>query len=201
MKAAIPTALLAMGLILSSAPLRAQGAASPEGAYRQYIDALYRADPDQALSVIAGPPRQLEFIRAFIACVAASNTFRQKYIAAYGPEEWKKFAQNEPAANVRAFHLPGKIPLTTYRVLLKQKPVAEGRDYIVPQANGAIRLIRQNGKWYLESGSLGFEGQTSQYEVLAAVLLEYQTRIGVPEETSAGLRQDLKRALHRTGQW
>jgi hypothetical protein len=192
---------LVMALILSSVPLWAQGAASPERAYRQYIDALYRADPDQALAVIAGPPRQIEFIRAFIACVAASNTFREKYIAAYGPNEWAKFAQNEPAANLPAFNLPGKIPLTTYRALLKQKMRPEGRDYIVPQENGAMRIIRQNGQWYLEAGSLGFEGQPSQYEVLASVLLEYQTRIGVPEETPARLRQDLKRALYRTGQW
>jgi hypothetical protein len=190
-----------MGLVLSSAPLRAQGAASPEMAYRRYIDALYRADPGQALAVIAGPQQQLAFIRAFIACVAASNTFRQKYIAAYGPREWEKFAQNEPAANLAAFHLPGKIPLATYRALLKQKPVPAGRDFIVPQANGSVRIIRQNGQWYLDAGSLGFEGQPSQYEVLAAVLLEYQTRIGEPEETPAGLRQDLKRALQRTGQW
>lgn len=179
----------------------AQGASSPEKAYRQYIDALYRADPDRALAVITGPPERIAFIRTFIACVGASNAFRNKYIDAYGLAEWDKFAQEEPDANLPAFNLPGKIPLSTYRALRDIKPIPDGRGYKVPQANGAMRITRREGRWYLDAASLGLDGQRSQFEILAAVLREYQTRIGDPRETPGGLRWSFKRALRQTGQW
>ncbi len=188
-------------LMVSAVPLWAMGAPSPEGAYRQYIDALFRAAPDQALEVIVGRPDQIDFIRTFLTCLGASNAFRQKYIAAYGKGEWDKFGQDEPDAGVPAFNLPGKIPLSTYRALLKKKAIPDGRDYIVPQEKGVMRIIQRDGRWYLRADSLGFEGRPSQYKILTAVLREYQTRIGAPEETPAGLRVAMKRALRRTGQW
>lgn len=194
-------AILLMGLIMSPTSLWAQGAAGPEAAYRQYIDALFRADPDQALMVIAGRPDRIDFIRTFISCLNASNTFRQKYVAAYGQSEWDKFSQDEPGAGVPAFNLPDKIPLDTYRALLKHKPIPSGRDFVVQQENGFMRIIQRNGRWYLEADTLGFEGHPAQYEILAAVLREYQTRIGAPEETPGKLRIAMKRALRQTDQW
>nr|MBL0713835.1 hypothetical protein [Desulfobacterales bacterium] len=74
--------LLLMVIVLSVSNLWARGAISPDAAYRQYIGALYRADPDQALVVIAGRPDQIEFIRSFISFVRARNAFRENYIAA-----------------------------------------------------------------------------------------------------------------------
>ncbi len=197
----IRSAVLLISLVLSNAPLWAQGAESPGKAYRQYIDGLFRADPDQALAVIAGRADQIDFIRTFITCLGASNAFRQKYIAAYGQTEWDKFGQEEPAYGVRAFNLPDTIPLNTYRALLNKKPAPSGRDYIVSQENGNMRIIQRGGQWFLMADSLGFEGRSLQYQLLTAVLREYQTRIGAPQETPAGLRVAMKRALRRTGQW
>ncbi len=188
-------------LAMTAASLSAMGAARPEQAYRHYIDALFRADPDQALSVIVGRPDQIGFIRAFITCLAASNDFRQKYTAAYGQDEWEKFGREEPEVGVPAFNLPGKIPLSTYRSLLKRQPVPSGREYVVFQENGTMRIVQRDGQWYLQAGSLGFAGRASQYEILTAVLREYQTRIGAPGETPSGLRVAMKQALRRTGQW
>ncbi len=186
---------------LAAAAPTASGATSPEQAYRQYIDALFRADPDQALDVIVGRPDQIGFIRTFITCLRASNDFRQRYTAVYGQDEWDKFGQNEPEAGVSAFNLPDKIPIGTYRALLKKQPVPSGREYVVSQENGTMRIVQRDGRWYLQAGSLGFEGRASQYEILTAVLREYQTRIGAPGETSTGLRVALKMALRGTGQW
>ncbi|MDJ0874833.1 MAG: hypothetical protein QNJ48_00880 [Desulfobacterales bacterium] len=197
----IRNAVLLFSLVLSAAPLWAQGGESPGKAYRQYIDALFRADPDQALAVIAGRAEQIDFIRTFITCLGASNAFRIKYIAAYGQSEWDKFSQDEPAYGVRAFNLPDTIPLNTYRALLNKQPAPSGRGYIVSQENGNMRIIQQGGRWYLKAGTLGFEGRSSQYKILTAVLREYQTRIGASQETPAGLRVAMKRALRRTGQW
>ncbi len=199
--AALCKMVLVIGFLTSAATLWAQGGTSPEQAYRQYINALYRADPDQALAVIAGRPDQIEFIRVFLTCLDASNAFRQKYIAAYGAAEWAKFGQDEPEAGVPAFHLPDPIPLNIYRRLLKQSPTPDGRDYVVSQENGEMRIIYRNGKWYLAAASLGIEGRASQYEILTAVLREYQGRVGAPEETPAGLRVAMKQDLGRTGQW
>lgn len=197
----IRSTIVLMSLVLSAASLWAQGAASPVAAYRQYLDALYRADPEQALAVITGRPDQIDFIRTFLDCLHASNVFRKKYIAAYGRAEWDKFSQDEPWADVPAFQLPGKIPADTYRALLKKTPVPRGQAYIVTQENGDMRIIQRDGQWYLVAESLGFEGQPSQYAILAAVLREYQTRIGAPGETAAGLRVAMKRAIRQTGQW
>jgi hypothetical protein len=196
-----PMAVLVLIIVLARGQLWAGGAASPAEAYRRYVEALYRADPDQATAVITGASERIAFIRTFIDCVGASNIFRNKYIAAYGQTEWDKFAQPEAGSDLPAFHLPGKIPLATYRALLKKQPLPDGRGYKVPQANGALRIIPQGGLWYLDAASLGFEGRPSQYAILAAVLREYQTRIGDPGETPAGLRSAVKRTLRRTGEW
>ncbi len=197
----ISTAVALVVLTAATAPLAATGAESPEQAYRQYIDALFRAEPDRALDVIVGRPAQVRFIRMFITCLGASNDFRKKYTAAYGQTEWEKFGRSEPEAGVPAFNLPDKIPLSTYRALLRKQPAASGRDYIVSQENGTMRIVQRDGKWYLRADSLGFEGRASQYEILTAVLREYQTRIGAPGETPSGLRVAMKKALRRTGQW
>ncbi len=193
--------ILMLSLVFSSTSLWAQGAASPAGAYRQYLDALYRADSDQALAVITGRPDRIEFIRVFLDCLRASNVFRAKYVAAYGQAEWDKFGQDEPAAGVPAFSLPGKIPADSFRALMKKQPVPKGDSYVVSQENGEMRIIRQGSRWYLVAESLGFEGQPSQYAILAAVLKEYQTRIGAPDESAASLRVAMKRAIRQTGQW
>jgi hypothetical protein len=197
----IRTLIVLLSFAFSAASLWAQGAASPVGAYQQYLDALYRADPDQALAVITGRPDQIEFIRTFLDCLHASNEFREKYIATYGRAEWDKFGQDEPGANVPAFSLPGQIPPDSFRRLQKKNPIPRGSDYIVPQENGDMRIIQQDGEWYLVAESLGFEGQPAQYAILSAVLREYQTRIGAPGETAAGLRVAMKRAIRKTGQW
>ncbi len=191
----------AIVVALVTTPPAVSGASSPGQAYRQYIDALFRADPDQVLDVIVGRPDQIGFIRTFITCLRASNDFRRRYTAAYGRVEWDKFGQNEPEAGVSAFNLPDKIPIDTYRALLKKQPVSNGREYIVSQENGTMRIVQRDGQWYLQADSLGFEGRASQYEILTAVLREYQTRIGDPGETSSGLRVAFKMALRRTGQW
>ena len=193
--------IFVLAIFLPAANLGAAGASSPEAAYRQYIGALYRANPDQVLAVVIGQPEQLAFIRAFIDCVGASNAFREKYISAYGQAEWDKFAQDESGAEAKAFQLPGKIPIATYYELLKRKPVQQGRHYIVRGEAGDLRIILQEGKWYLAAGSLGFEGRTAQYEVLAALLREYMTRIGLPGVTPSALRVAVKRAIRQTGMW
>lgn len=187
--------------MLSATKLWAQGATSPEAAYRQYIDALFRADPDQVMAVITGKPDRMAFIHTFIDCVRASNAFREKYIAAYGRAEWEKFAQDEPRAHVKAFRLPGKIPLATYHELLERKPVQQGRHYIVPGESGDLRIIRQDGEWYLVAESLGFEGREAQYGILAAVLREYMTRIGTPRSMPSDIRVGVKKAVQQTGLW
>ena len=196
-----PSLIFLLALMLPVSHLRAEGALSPETAYRHYIEALYRADPDQVVALIRGKPDQVAFIHTFIDCVRASNAFREKYIAAYGQAEWDQFAQDEAGADAKAFRLPGKIPIATYRALLERKPVLQGRDYIVPGENGDLRIIRREAKWYLAADSLGFEGQTAQYEILAAVLREYMTRIGAPGLTPSALRVAVKKAIHQTGMW
>ena len=202
MQRAIPQILIFMlAIMLPAANLGAAGASSPEAAYRQYVGALYRANPDQVLAVITGRPEQKAFIRTFIDCVRASNAFREKYIRAYGQTEWDKFAQDESGGEAKAFQLPGKIPITTYHQLLKRKPVQQGRHFIVAGEAGNLRIILQEGKWYLEAETLGFEGRAAQYEILAAVLREYMTRIGAPGVTPSGLRVAMKRAIHQTGMW
>ena len=85
--------------------------------------------------------------------------------------------------------------------MLKREPVQKGRDYIVPGEQGDLRVIQQAGKWYLAADSLGFEGRTAQYEILAAVLREYMTRIGAPGVTPSGLRVAVKKTIHQTGKW
>ena len=187
--------------VLSAASLWAQGAISPAAAYRQYIGGLFRADPDQVMAVITGKPDQMAFIRTFIDCVRASNAFREKYIAAYGQAEWEKFDQDEAGADVRAFRLPGKIPLASYRELLERKPVQQGRHYIVHGESGNLQIIQQEGKWYLVAESLGFEGRKAQYDILAAVLREYMTRIGAPGLTPSEIRVAVKKAIQQTGLW
>ena len=198
---ALSTMAVLVALVATAAPPSAPGAARPGQAYRQYIDALFRADPGQALGVIVGRADQIGFIRTFITCLAASNDFRQKYTAVYGQAEWEKFGRDEPGAGVPAFNLPDKIPLSTYRRLSKKQPEPRGREYIVTQENGVMRIVQRDGKWYLRADSLGFEGRASQYEILTAVLREYQTRIGTPGWTPTGLRVAVKQALRRTGQW
>jgi hypothetical protein len=193
--------ILLLVLMLPATNHGVQGALSPEAAYRQYISALFRADPDAVMAVITGKPDQMAFIRTFIDCVRASNAFREKYIAAYGQPEWEKFAQDESGAGVKAFRLPGKIPLATYRELLERKPVQQGRYYIVRGENGDLRIIRQEGKWYLVAESLGFEGRQAQYDILAAVLREYMTRIGAPGLTPTEIRVAMKKAIQQTGLW
>ena len=193
--------LVLISLVFVPPSVGAQGTSSPGAAYRQYLDALYRADSDQALAVITGRPEQIEFIRIFLDCLHASNVFREKFIAAYGQEDWDKFGQDEPRAGVSAFNLPGKIPRDSFRALLKKKPVPRGNSYVVSQEKGEMRLIQQDGQWYLVAESLGFEGRSSQYAILTAVLREYLTRIGAPGETAAGLRVAMKRTLRDTGQW
>jgi hypothetical protein len=197
----LSTMAVLVALVATAAPPSAPGAARPEQAYRQYIDALFRADPGQALGVIVGRADQIGFIRTFITCLAASNAFRQKYTAVYGQAEWEKFGREEPEAGVPAFKLPDKIPLSTYRRLSEKQPEPRGREYIVTQENGVMRIVQRDGKWYLRADSLGFEGRASQYEILTAVLREYQTRIGTPGWTPTGLRVAVKQALRRTGQW
>ena len=197
----LSTTVLLVVLAVTTASLSATGASSPGQAYRQYIDALFRADPDQALGVIVGQPDQIGFIRTFITCLAASNDFRQKYTAVYGQAEWEKFGRDEPEAGVPAFNLPDKIPLSTYRALAAKQPAPRGREYAVIQENGAMRIVQRDGKWYLRADSLGFEGRAAQYEILTAVLREYQTRIGTHGWTPAGLRVALKKAVRQTGQW
>ncbi len=187
--------------MLSATSLWAQGAISPAAAYRQYIGALFRADPDQVMAVITGRPDQMAFIRTFIDCVQASNAFREKYIAAYGQAEWDKFDRDEANADVKAFRLPGKIPLATYRELLERKPVQQGRHYIVHGESGNLQIIQQEGKWYLVAESLGFEGRKAQYDLLAAVLREYMTRIGAPGLTPSEIRVAVKKAIQQTGLW
>ena len=193
--------VLLLAIMLPVTHLGAAGASSPEPAYRQYIGALYRADPDQVLAVITGEPEQLTFIRAFIDCVRTSNAFREKYITAYGQVEWDRFAQDETGAEARAFQLPGKLPIATYHELLKRKPVQQGRDFIVRGEAGDLRIILQEGQWYMAADTLGFEGRTAQYEILAAVLREYKTRIGSPGVSPSGLRIATKRAIRQTGMW
>ena len=197
----LSTMAVLVALVATAAPPSAPGAARPGQAYRQYIDALFRADPGQALGVIVGRADQIGFIRTFITCLAASNDFRQKYTAVYGQAEWEKFGRDEPEAGVPAFNLPDKIPLSTYRRLSEKQPEPRGREYIVTQENGVMRIVQRDGKWYLRADSLGFEGRASQYEILTAVLREYQTRIGTPGWTPTGLRVAVKQALRRTGQW
>ncbi len=197
----LSTMAVLVALVATAAPPSAPGAARPGQAYRQYIDALFRADPGQALGVIVGRAEQIGFIRTFINCLAASNDFRQKYTAVYGQAEWEKFGRDEPEAGVPAFNLPDKIPLSTYRRLSEKQPEPRGREYIVTQENGVMRIVQRDGKWYLRADSLGFEGRASQYEILTAVLREYQTRIGTPGWTPTGLRVAVKQALRRTGQW
>lgn len=193
--------ILLLVMMRPATNLWAQGALSPEAAYRHYISALFRADPDAVMAVITGKPDQMAFIRAFIDCVRASNAFREKYIAAYGQAEWEKFAQDESGANVKAFRLPGKIPMAAYHALLKRKPVQQGHHYIVPGENGDLRIIRQEDQWYLAADSLGFEGRQAQYDILAAVLREYMTRIGAPGLTPTEIRVAMKKAIQQTGMW
>ena len=193
--------VIALVTMPSATNLWAQGAISPEAAYRRYIGALFRADPDQVMAVITGKPDQMAFIRTFIDCVRASNAFREKYIAAYGHAEWEKYAQDEPGADVRAFRLPGKIPLATYRELLERKPVQQGHHYIVHGESGDLRIVQQEGQWYLVAKSLGFEGRKAQYDLLAAVLREYMTRIGAPGLTPSEIRVAVKKAIQQTGLW
>jgi len=189
--------LMLFCLVVTGVPARAteRGAPSPNDAWRQFVHALGAADPAQALAVVDGSDQQIALVRDFVLCLQAVQSFRTRFTAHYGQREWERFSQQEEGSPLPVFHLPQEIPRETYREMIRQSVLPDGRAYRVPPQFGSARIIDRNGRWFLEAASLGVS--PLPYENMRAVLRAFEPRIGKVDVTAAELRQEVKQALHK----
>ena len=189
--------LVLFSLVVTGVPARAaeRGALSPDDAWRQFVHAMGAADPAQALAVIEGSDQQIALVRDFLVCLQAVKSFRTRFSAQYGQQEWERFSQQEEGSNLPVFHLPREIPRETYREMMHQSVLPDGSAYRVPPQFGSARIIDRNGRWYLDAASLGLS--PLPYSDMSAILRAFEPQIGKTDVSAAELRQDVKQALHK----